>query len=144
MPRKSRGSHRIVVAALVLSLAAPSASWAQGQGQPVDSVWKEGGIGFACALSSLLYSTVKVVYATAGTVTGLLAFALTGGRRDVLDTIINPSLRGDYVITREHLQGQRRLIFIGPYPEDLVQEEPLDGDPDERDDRRDDDETLPF
>jgi hypothetical protein len=87
------------------------------------SAWAEGGIGLACVVTSLFYSTAKVLYAGAGAFTGLAGYALTGGKRDVLDTIINPSLRGDYVITPEHLRGQRRLVFIGPYPEDLTDEE---------------------
>jgi hypothetical protein len=136
----SSTARRLVVASLVLSLAAPSTSWAQAQ---PDSPLKDAAIGFACVLTSLFYTTAKVVYATAGALTGVTAYALTGGRRDVLDTILNPSLRGDYVVTREHLEGKRRLVFIGPYPEDLAQQPP-EGEPEESGEPTRDDETYPF
>jgi hypothetical protein len=91
------------------------------------SPWAEGGLGFAAVVCSVFYSSAKVLYAGAGTLTGLIALGLTGGRRDVFDTIVNPSVRGEYIVTPQHFIDRRFPIFFGPYPEDLEDEYPAEG-----------------
>jgi hypothetical protein len=81
----------------------------------------EAGLGFGAVGLSLFYTPAKLFYAGGGALTAVSAYALTGGRRDVFWTIINPALRGDYVVTPEHLLGERRIVFMGPFPEDLEQ-----------------------
>ena len=67
-------------------------------------------------LCTFVYGTVKTVYAIVGTITGGLAFALTGGRGDVAREIIQPAVRGDYAITPDILTGQQPLVFVGRDP----------------------------
>jgi hypothetical protein len=73
-------------------------------------------LGAGSFLSTVVYGTVKTGYAVLGSVIGGLAFALTGGRGDVARAIIQPSVRGDYVVTPEHLTMERPLIFSGRDP----------------------------
>jgi hypothetical protein len=111
-----------VAAALAFALAAPApAVWAQSGQQR--SAWADGGLGVASVFISLFWGTAKLGYAGAGALVGVLSYAVTGGRRDVLETIINPSLRGDYLITPQHLTRERPWVFFGPYPEDIQQAE---------------------
>jgi hypothetical protein len=110
-------SRRLAACALVLALGAPSLSLAS---EP-RSAWEEAGLGFAAVGCSLFYSTAKVLYAGLGTFTGLLALGLTGGRWDTFETIVNPAVRGEYIVTPEHFTEKRFPIFFGPYPEDLEQ-----------------------
>jgi len=100
-----------MVVLVSLLLVAPRPSMAAER-----SAWGEAGIGVLSVLSSFIYGPVKVLYAAAGTLTAGLAFALTGGQRDLAQVLIARSLRGDYLVTDEHLTGQRPLIFVGRDP----------------------------
>ena len=78
---------------------------------------KEGGLGAAAALSSLIYGPVKIVYATGGTLIAGFAYVFSGGDGDVASTVLTRAVRGTYVITPETLQGQREIEFVGRSPE---------------------------
>jgi hypothetical protein len=130
-PAGIRRFSKAVVCALAIAVATPSVSFAQ---EPPRSAWAEGGLGLAAVVTSLFYSSAKLLYAGAGTLTGGLAFALTGGRKDVVAIIVNPAIRGDYIVTPANFLERRMPVFFGPYPEDLQEypgtaagEEPRDG-----------------
>ena len=101
----------------VAMLGAPSASFA---GDVAQETGREGGLGAAAALSSLVYAPVKLVYATGGLIVGSFAWAFTAGDTEVATKVFTRSLRGTYVITPDHLTGERSVVFIG---------RDLDGDP---------------
>lgn len=94
-------------------LASPSVALA---GDHTKEVSKESGLGAAAALSSLIYSPVKLVYAVGGLVVGSLAWVFTAGDTNVADKVYVRSLRGTYVITPEILKGEEPLVFIGRDP----------------------------
>ena len=94
-------------------LASPSVALA---GDHTKEVSKESGLGAAAALSSLIYSPVKLVYAVGGLVVGSLAWVFTAGDTNVADKVYVRSLRGTYVITPEILRGEQPLVFIGRDP----------------------------
>lgn len=71
------------------------------------------GIGVVTVLSNIGYMPVKVCYAVLGGVTGSLAYALTGGNRDVADGIWVPSMGGDYVLTTGMMSGDEEVRFSG-------------------------------
>lgn len=73
-------------------------------------------LGAGSVLSTFVYGTVKTTYAILGSITGGLAFALSGGRNDVARAIIQPAVRGDYVVTPEHLTMNQPLVFVGRDP----------------------------
>jgi hypothetical protein len=81
------------------------------------STAKEGGLGSAAAISSLVYGPVKLLYATGGTVASGLTWLFSGGDGKVAKTVLTRSVRGNYVITPEMLQGQQELEFVGRAPE---------------------------
>lgn len=72
-----------------------------------------GGKGVAAGLSSVVYAPVKVAYAAGGSIVAGLAWVLSGGDSEVAKPIIDASVRGDYVVTPEHLTGERSLEFVG-------------------------------
>jgi hypothetical protein len=80
----------------------------------------EAGIGIGAVLLSLVYTPAKLLYAGVGAATGLAAYALSAGRSDVFWDILDPSLRGDYLVTQEHLLRQRDLVFVGPNREQIA------------------------
>jgi hypothetical protein len=102
-----------LLSALILALAAaPTAAWAESSDLP-----NEGGIGAVAALSTLIYGPVKLCYATLGMLIGGAAWGLSGGDQAVLSSVVNPALRGDYVVTPEHIRMERSLEFYGRDPE---------------------------
>jgi hypothetical protein len=94
----------------VTLLGAPSVGFA---GEKAAEVSREGGLGAAAAISSLVYGPVKVLYALGGLVIGSFAWAFTAGDTEVASMVFTRSLRGTYVITPEILVGDERLEFIG-------------------------------
>ncbi len=64
-----------------------------------------------------IYGPVKVIYAVLGTATGGLAWVLTGGNRAAARAIIQPAVRGDYVVVPENLTNDKPLHFAGRDPE---------------------------
>ena len=76
----------------------------------------EAGIGIGAAMCSLIYGPTKIAYATLGLVFGGMAWALSGGDSDVLNAVITPAVRGDYVVTPSILRGEKSLEFIGHQP----------------------------
>lgn len=74
------------------------------------------GIGAACVFANLIYSPVKFLYATGGALVAGAAYAFSGGDLDVARPVVDAALRGDYVITPEHVRGERPIEFIGRSP----------------------------
>lgn len=98
--------------ALILAvMAAPTAAWSEEEG-----LSSEAGIGALSALSTLIYGPVKITYAALGLVIGGTAWGLSGGDQVVLDSVITAAVRGDYVVTPEHIRMERGLEFYGKEP----------------------------
>ncbi len=105
-------------------------AWAQGSGgstvgvspnepqitQPADGGvnWKGIGVGAGTVVTNLVYVPAKLVYGILGGITGGAGYALTGGNKEVADSIWRSSLGGDYVLTPDMLTGQRPIYFSGP------------------------------
>ena len=108
---RRRIAHVWLAALLAVALvAAPSAAFAEGKAAEVG---REGGLGAAAAISSLVYGPVKLVYATGGLIVGAFAWIFTAGDSQVAEKVFTRSLKGSYVITPEILLGEQRLVFIG-------------------------------
>ena len=75
----------------------------------------EGLVGLGAALSSLVYSPIKVVYAAGGTALSALVLLWTFGDTHVAGPIFTQTVGGDYVVTPAHLAGDKRLEFFGPH-----------------------------
>ena len=103
---------RVCSGLIVLALvSAPSAARATEQ-----KAMSEAGFGATAAVASTVYGSIKIVYALGGTLVGSLGWLLSGGRTDVARAVMQPALRGDYVITPEHLAGRRAVRFVGRDP----------------------------
>ena len=82
-----------------------------------DGASSEAAYGASSAVLTLLYGPAKVANSALGLIFGGFAYGLSGGDADVMDAVITPAIRGDYVVTPSHLQGDRQLEFIGRNPE---------------------------
>jgi hypothetical protein len=105
----------LIVGVLLLTLQSSPARAQDGA--------SEAGIGAAAAISSLIYGPVKIAYSLLGVVFGGISWGLSGGDTEVLTAVVTPAIRGDYVITPNHIRGERSIEFIGrrsDYREDMV------------------------
>jgi hypothetical protein len=108
---KYRGVRVFLSLSLVFTLF--TASVARSEEGRERNIAAHYGLGVGAGLCSLVYGPIKIVYATLGTITAGLAWALTGGRADVAGEIMTAAVRGDYVVTPENLTFNQPLQFTG-------------------------------
>ena len=118
----SAAPFRLVAVGLVLALCTvmivPSA-WSQESFPPPSNDGTEGGnassagMGAAAGLSTLLYLPLKAAFAIGGGIVGGLAYAFSGGNENAAKSIWTTSLYGTYIITPDHLRGDRPIRFLG-------------------------------
>lgn len=77
--------------------------------------WEPLRMGALLLGSNLVYVPVKLAYSAIGAVTGTIALVLAHDG-DVANSIWVPTMRGDYVVTAEHLRGETPLQFRGSPP----------------------------
>lgn len=87
---------------------------AQPPVQAEPSAGEDLGYGVGAVLASVFYSPLKITYAGLGLITGGVGYLLSAGSPDVANAIINPAVKGDYIIKPNHLKGTEPVIFIGP------------------------------
>jgi hypothetical protein len=76
------------------------------------------GMGAAAGLSTILYLPLKAAFAIGGGVVGGLAYAFSGGNENAAKSIWTTSMYGTYIITPDHLRGDKPIRFLGvPEPD---------------------------
>jgi hypothetical protein len=124
LPNRHReaASFKLVLTFLLLTLCAfimaPTA-WSQENTGSRSSAGTEGGdtssagMQVAAGASTLLYFPLKAAFAISGGIVGGLAYVFSGGNENAAKSIWNTSLYGTYIITPDHLQGNRLIRFLG-------------------------------
>jgi hypothetical protein len=111
----------ILVCAFCAVTTVPSA-WSQ-EAAPVSENTEGGsassaGMGAAAGLSTILYLPLKAAFAIGGGLVGGLAYAFSGGNENAAKSIWTTSMYGTYIITPEHLRGDKPIRFLGvPEPD---------------------------
>ncbi|HEV2174977.1 MAG TPA: hypothetical protein VGR71_15495 [Nitrospira sp.] len=115
-------TFRMVAIILVLALCTvtmvPSA-WSQEPVPAPSGESTEGGnassagMQAASVFSTILYAPFKVAFAIGGGIVGGLAYAFSGGNENAARSIWTTSLYGTYLITPDHLRGDRPIRFLG-------------------------------
>jgi hypothetical protein len=82
-----------------------------------DSSSSDAAMTAAAVLCSVVYLPVKVAYAAGGGIVAGLGYVLSGGDTQVVDPIIDASVRGDYFLLPDQLRGDRPIEFVGRSPE---------------------------
>lgn len=120
-----------VVALTIALLAAPtSAGWAQshpGHDQIHSPTPTQFGIGAASVLLSIPYGAAKVTYAALGGLIGGFAYLFSAGDKEVAKAVWTSSLNGTYVLTPDHLKGDKPIQFIGRAEGDDLAQQPHSG-----------------
>jgi len=86
--------------------------------------WKGVGIAAGAVVGNLVYVPAKLVYGILGGIGGGAGYALTGGNKQVADSIWRSSLGGDYVLTPDMMTGKKPIYFSGPSEAEPVQASP--------------------
>ncbi len=71
------------------------------------------GMGLAAGLLTIPYVVCKAVFAIGGGIVGGLTYVFTGGNESAAKSVWTTSMYGTYIITPEHLQGDRPIRFLG-------------------------------
>jgi hypothetical protein len=103
----------IAMLAFSLLIMVP-AGWAKEESQDTAS---EAGLGAASVLVSIPYGAVKIAYAILGGITGGFTYVLTGGNLKAAEAVWDTALRGTYIITPDHLRGNKPIRFLGTPPD---------------------------
>lgn len=116
----------VVVLAILLTASPMSVSWAQdntGHDQIHSASPTQFGIGAASVLLSIPYGAAKVTYAALGGIIGGFAYLFSAGDTEAAKAVWTPSLQGTYVLTPDHLKGDKPIQFMGKtHGEDLGQQ----------------------
>lgn len=120
-PRET-SSFKLVVVFMLLALCTvtivPSAWSQESTGSPASQSSEGGtassaGMQAASVLTTLVYFPLKAAFAIGGGIVGGLAYAFSGGNEQAAKSIWDTSLYGTYLITPDHLQGNRPIRFLG-------------------------------
>lgn len=102
----------IVVITYCSVLVAPA--WSQSSSADTQQGTAAGaGMGAASAAATILYFPFKAAFAIGGGIVGGLAYLFSGFSEPTAKSIWIPSMFGTYVITPEHLNGDRPVRFLG-------------------------------
>ena len=86
---------------------------AQGAEDATSGSAKGAGLQAASWLLTIPYGATKVCFAILGGVTGGLTYVFSGGNLDAAKSVWQTSVYGTYVLTPEHLQGDKPVRFLG-------------------------------
>ncbi len=101
---------RVLAAAILASVLTIPAT---GIAADAERAKQDAGIGLAAAMANIFYIPAKLTYAALGGVTGGLTYAMTLGNTEAAEKVWVASGGGDYVLSTEHMSGERRIHFTG-------------------------------
>ncbi len=102
----------IVIIAYSSMFVAPA--WSQSTSADAQQGTASGaGMGAAAGAATILYFPFKAAFAIGGGIVGGLAYVFSGFSESTAKNIWVPSVYGTYVITPEHLSGDRPVRFLG-------------------------------
>jgi hypothetical protein len=108
----SRSARLTIVAlALLLGIQFTFAPLASAAGPGTEAVQ-----GLASYFLTMPYGGIKLAVAMLGAIAGGMGFIFTGGDKVTAGKIWGPTLGGEYVITPEHIRGDKDLHFFGKAP----------------------------
>ena len=99
---------------LLALITAPSASRADEN----ESSFSRFSWGLGAGICTLVYTPLKVAYAATTIPIGGLVWLWSVGDAEIAARVISRGTTGDFVLTPEHLKGERPLVFVGDPPVD--------------------------
>lgn len=97
-----------------------STAWAEqmggGSNEQTESNGAQYGLGTASVFLTIPYGMAKFLFATLGGIFGGFTYAFSGANEKAAKSVWDTSMRGTYVITPEHLKGEKSVRFFGVPP----------------------------
>lgn len=118
-PRNVRAFVFKMVAICVIStfctLSLLPIAWSQETQAPSSDGGNASSAGMqaAAVFSTILYAPFKLAFAIGGGIVGGLTYAFTGGNESAAKSVWTTSMYGTYLITPEHLRGDKAIRFLG-------------------------------
>ncbi len=109
--RQPRALARITLCAVLIALGS-QATLSVKAASAADS-GSEAIQGLGSYFLTLPYGGIKMAVAVLGAVAGGMGFIFTGGDKATADKIWGPAMGGEYVITPQHIRGEKDLHFFG-------------------------------
>jgi len=121
--------NKLQLVTLIVTLAFCSMITAPAWSQSSSSDTQQGTASGACiqaasAVATILYFPLNAAFAIGGGIVGGLAYAFSGGSEQTAKNIWVPSMYGTYIITPEHLSGDRPVRFLSVAADEGVPSEP--------------------
>ena len=119
--RRSRWSQAAMMSVVMMCsiailgapvLAQESSSSSTAPVSPQDASASGVGIQAGSALATIIYFPLKLAFAIGGGVVGGLAYGFSGGSEQTAKNIWIPSMYGTYIITPDHLKGDKPIRFL--------------------------------
>lgn len=112
---------KLLAAVMVLTLCSATLVppvWSQETAPPPVAASEGGtassaGMQAAAGFSTLLYLPFKAAFAIGGGIVGGLTYLFSGLDENSAKRVWNTTLYGTYIITPEHLQGDKPIRFLG-------------------------------
>ncbi|MFO0705302.1 MAG: hypothetical protein U0412_00470 [Nitrospira sp.] len=101
-----------LVVLLAFSTVLTTPAWSQ-QSSSEGGNASSAGMQALSGLSTLVYLPVKAAFAIAGGIVGGLTYAFTAGNETAAKSVWTTSMYGTYIITPEHLNGDKAIRFLG-------------------------------
>jgi len=81
--------------------------------EETESTSSQYGLGAASFFLTVPYSAAKVIVATLGGIFGGFTYIFSAGNEKAARAVWDTSLRGTYIISPEHLKGEKPIRFFG-------------------------------
>ena len=120
----------LVVAFCSLTVIPPG--WAEEKRtESTEGTGTQYGLGAASFFITIPYGLGKFLFATLGGIFGGFAYAFSAGNEKAAMSVWDTSMRGTYVISPDHLRGDKEIRFLGvpPVRDETVVPEPAPAPP---------------
>jgi hypothetical protein len=107
-----RRSRTTTLAALALAgvlLAPPTAHAEAEDSGPLSKFF----FGITAAVCTLVYTPLKITYAVTSIPMSGLVYMWSVGNTEMTERVLRSGTQGNWMVTPEHLRGQRSLTFVG-------------------------------
>lgn len=104
-----------LVVLMTFSFMTVTPAWSQESASSSTEGGNAGSAGMqaAAGLLTIPYVACKAAFAIAGGIVGGLTYAFTGGNETAAKSVWTTSMYGTYIITPEHLRGDKAIRFLG-------------------------------
>ena len=103
----------MVIALCAITMVQPAWSQETSPSSSEGGSASSAGMQAAAGLLTIPYVVCKAAFAIGGGIVGGLTYVFTGGNENAAKSVWTTSMYGTYILTPEHLQGDRPIRFLG-------------------------------